>query len=305
MSTRHILEMLCLAAIWGISFIFMRIAAPEFGAVVLIEIRLLIASLFLVPIWWVRESTQVKAVAAQNWLPIFIVGVINSAIPFSLFAFAALYIDASFSSIINSTAPIWGALVAWVWLGQRLTKNSILGLIIGVLGVYVLVSGSISWSFESDMTKGIAAALCATLLYGIAANYISVKLKQVSSLSVATWSLVAGAIFLAPFALADLPENDVSSKAWLAVIAMGLVSTGIANIFYFRLLSAVGPSKAITVAFLIPLFGMFWGALILNESITLIMLAGAATILLGTALTTGVVKLFQTSVLDSSSSQRR
>jgi drug/metabolite transporter (DMT)-like permease len=288
MSIRNLIELILLAAIWGASFLFMRIATPEFGAVALIEVRVLVASVFLMPIWCLRDAKHQSKVVISHWPHLLIVGILNSAVPFVLFAYSTLHISGGFSSILNATAPIWGALVAWVWLRSTLSLEATIGLGFGLLGVAILVSKSISLSI-SGVSLGIFAALGASFMYGVAANYTSEKLKKVSPLSIATFSQVAASLMLLPAALWYFPQQQISPLAWGSVIAMGVVCTGLAYTMYFRLIANVGSSKAITVTFLIPIFGTLWGALFIAEEISSEMVIGTGVILFGTALVTGVL----------------
>lgn len=197
MSTRNSIELVLLAALWGASFLFMRVATPEFGAVVLIEIRVLLAGLVLLPIWFMRESTSSRANAISHWKPLFVVGILNSAVPFVLFAYSTLYITGGYAAILNATAPIWAAVVAWVWLRKTIQSSSVIGLVVGFLGVVTLVSGSLNFSFDGK-TLGVLAALSAPFLYGIAANYTSENLASISPLSIATLTQLTAAATLLP-----------------------------------------------------------------------------------------------------------
>ena len=285
MTSRHLLDMLLLAALWGASFLFMRVAVPEFGAVPLITVRVGIAALFLIAVILVKQQhAQLKGKA----LPLAVLGLINSAIPFSLFAYSTLFITAGFAAVLNSTAPLFGALIAFVWLKERLPFARLIGLLVGFTGVAVLLSGKVSFKPGGG---GFAAlgALFAAFLYGIAANYTKQKLTGVKPLVTATGSQIAATLMMLPFAVALWPSVTPSLKAWLSVLALGVFCTAIAYLLFFRLLEQIGPSKTITVTYLIPLFGISWGALFLEEAITLPMLIGGSIILTGTALATGFI----------------
>ena len=297
MSIRNLVELILLAAVWGASFLFMRIATPEFGAVALIEVRVVIASIFLLPVWYLRDAKHQALVVKFHWTHLLVVGILNSAVPFVLFAYSTLYITGGFSSILNATAPIWGALVALVWLRKKLSLEASLGLGLGLFGVAILVSNSITLSL-SGVSLGILAALSASFLYGIAANYTSEKLSEVSPLSIATFSQVAASVVLLPLAVWYFPQQQISALAWWSVIAMGIFCTGLAYTMYFRLIANIGSSKAITVTFLIPIFGSLWGAIFIGEEITSEMVAGTVVILFGTALITGVLSLAKKQVVD-------
>jgi len=290
MSLRNLIEFVLLSALWGASFLFLRVATPEFGAWALIEIRIVIAVLFLLPIWIVREAKTAKTSLWPNWFPIAVVGVINSAIPWVLFAYATLYITGGYASILNATVPIWGALVAWMWLGKKPGFDSSMGLVVGILGVVILVWGSLN-SLTMDISLGIAAGLIGSVLYGVAANYSGAKLSNVPPLTISTFSLVAAAIILLPLAIIYYPTQEISTDAWLAVLAMAVLSTGFALILYFRLIANIGAGKAMTVTFLIPVFGTLFGAVFLYEKVTMEMIIGTLVILTGTALVMGVVRL--------------
>ena len=220
---------------------------------------------------------------------LFVVGCINSAIPFCLFAFATLSLSAGFTAVINAVAPLFTAIVAFVWLGERLSRLAVVGLGVGFAGVVLLVSDKLDFD-GGAATIGILAAMLASFSYGIAANYTRVKFTGVGSLELATGSQLAASILLLPLCFWFWPDTAPSSSSWVAVLVLGVVCTGVAYILFFRLIARLGPSKAITVTFLVPLTAMIFGALFLNETITMEMLLGCGLILLGTALATGLVK---------------
>lgn len=290
MSYKHFSELILLAALWGASFLFMRVATPEFGAVLLIELRVLIAALVLLPFWLVSEPPSMRKTTIEHWQGLTIVGLLNSAIPFVLFAYSTLYITGGYASILNATAPIWGGLVAWIWLRRVLRGGEILGLIIGFLGVLLLVSGSLEWSMQGK-TLGVLAAFSAPILYGVAANYTSAKLSHLSPLTIATFSQFSSALVLLPFTFWFLPTQAISLNAWLSVIALAVLCTSLAYLLYFRLIAAIGSTRAISVTFLIPVFGMFWGSVFLDEEVSASMLVGTSVILVGTALVNGFIKI--------------
>lgn len=286
MKPRDVVELLLLAAIWGSSFLFMRIAAPEFGPVPLIFIRVAIAMVFLLIVLAARgELAGVKG----NNRHFTVVGILNSAIPFSLFAFATLSLTAGFTSVLNASVPLFGALVAYFWLGDKLSAARIVGLIVGFLGVTVLVWGKISFK-DNGSGWAIVAGLTASLSYGIAANYTKRNLSGVHPFANATGSQIAATLLLLPLAIIYWPETMPSAKSWFSVLALGIACTGIAYILFFRLIANVGPAKAVAVTYLLPVFGMVWGLLFLSEAITSNMIMGCVVILLGTALATGIVK---------------
>lgn len=285
MVIKDIIALLVLAGIWGGSFIFMRVAAPEFGIYVLVAIRTLLATAVLLPLLMLRGS--IKEIK-RHWLAIALVGLANTAVPFVLFNYSSLHLEAGVNAILNATAPMFGAIVAWLWLGDKLTKSAIVGLVIGFFGVAVISQQKVGTGDISFIP--ILTALFATLGYGVAASMMKKWLQGVKPLVVATGSQAMASVMLAPFALATLPEVMPSMNAWLNAIALSIGGTGIAYILYFKLIADIGPSKAITVAYLVPLFGIVWGILFLQEHLTSQTILGGVLVLLGVALTTGVIK---------------
>lgn len=291
MKTSDLIELIALAAIWGASFLFMRLGAAEFGPLALSMLRVGGAALCLLPLLaWQRQTGLLRT----HWRAIAVVGLVNSALPFVLFTVAALAINAGLSSIFNATAPLWGALIGALWLKDRLTPSRALGLAIGFAGVLFLAWDKASFKpGEHGVSAGIAilACLAATLCYGFGANYTKRTLQGVPPLAVAAGSQLAAALVLALPGLWTWPAHVPSTTAWWALAALALLCTGVAYLLYFRLIAHVGPARAISVTYLIPVFGVLWGALFLAEAVTPGMLAGCAVILVGTALVTGVVSL--------------
>lgn len=280
-------EMLLLAAIWGSSFLFMRMGAGEFGPVALAALRVAGAALFLMPLLhWRGQMGALR----RHALAIFVVGLLNSALPFLCFAYAALTIGAGLASIFNAATPLFGALIAWLWLKDRLTPSRVLGLAIGFAGVLGLV-----WQQASFAPGGngwaLLACLLATLMYGVAASTTKRFLTGVPPLALAAGSQLSAALVLALPALWWWPARMPSATAWAAVVSLALLCTGIAYVLFFRLIGKIGPANTIAVTFLIPVFAVLWGMLFLGEAVTLPMLAGCAVIVLGTGLATGLLRL--------------
>lgn len=293
MTPRDRLELLLLGAIWGASFLFMRLGAADFGALALSLLRVAGASLLLLPLLaWRGEMPVLR----QHWRAIAIVGLINSALPFVLFNLAAQVLGTGLMAVFNATAPIWGAFFAWLWLGEKLDRARMLGLAIGVAGVVGLAWGKAGLAVgASGMSPalGIAACVAATVLYGLAANYTRKRLTGVAPMALAAGSqLSATAVLLLP-ALWAWPTVAPSATAWSAALLLSLLCTGLAYVLFFRLIAHAGATNAISVTFLIPGFAMAWGWLFMDEAPTPTMLLGCAVILLGTALATGWLKLPQ------------
>lgn len=279
------LELLLLASLWGASFLFMRVAGPEFGPLVLSFLRAAIAVLLLLPLLLLRAGAAELKV---HWKKLTLVGILNSAIPFCLLALATVSLSGGFAAILNATAPLWAAVIAWIWLADKLDSSRIVGLIVGFTGVVVLVANK-TGIYVPGVPVAILAAISAAFFYGMGANFTKKYMQGISTLTVAAGSMVAAAVVLLPGAVLLWPGGPVSTQAWAAIIVMGAASTGFAYILYFRLIVNVGPAKAITVTYLIPVFAIVWGALFINEKLTANMVIGGAIILTGTALATGML----------------
>ncbi|MGQ3051728.1 MAG: DMT family transporter [Roseateles sp.] len=281
-------ELVLLAALWGASFLFMRVSVPEFGPVVLAAVRVGLASLLLIPL---LASRGQLASLRQHWKAMLLVGALNSAIPFVLFSFAALSITAGLSSIVNATTPLWTALVAFVWLRQGLTRWRVLGLVIGFAGVAFLAWDKASFKPGAEHSGfwAMLACLAATLCYGLAANATRRYLTGVAPLAVATGSQAAAALLLALPAAWLWPVLPPGRLAWGSALGLAVLCTALAYLMYFRLMSRVGPTNAVSVTFLIPVFAILWGALFLQEVITAQMVVGGAIVLVGIALALGLV----------------
>lgn len=295
MSPALALEFLLLGALWGSSFLFMRLGAAEFGALPTAGLRVALAALFLLPVFLVRG---VWADFRQRAGAILFVGLLNSGIPFALFAFAVMHISTGLTSILNATVPLTGALVAWLWLKDRPGGSRMLGLAIGFIGVVLLVVGKAGFS-AADLSDAQAratlwpmgACLLATLCYGIAASFTKRYLMGAHPLATATGSQIGATLGLALPTFWLWPPTPVSLGAWGALAAVALFCTAMAYILYFRIIEQAGPSKALTVTFLIPVFALFYGVLFLDEVITPWMLVCGGVIVCGTALSTGLVRL--------------
>ena len=277
MGITSLIQLLILAAIWGGSFLFMRIAATPLGPVALIEGRVLFAAITLLVISWIVKK---KLLFRKHSKHFFILGLFNTALPFLLFAYAAQTLNASTLAVINATAPIWGVIIAVVFYKNQLTMQVLLGLMLGVTGVVVLV-GWEAMQIGQDAIFPVVAALCASCSYAIATNYAK-KAPKVEAYANAHGSLWAAVIIVLPllvfFPLRGAPSLDIS----LSVLLLGIVCTGLAYLLYFRLVADVGPASALTVTFLVPIFGILWGYLFLGEQIGFNTLFGTLLVISGT-----------------------
>ncbi|HEY0062095.1 MAG TPA: DMT family transporter [Telluria sp.] len=287
MNTANMLRLVLLAAIWGSSFLFMRISAPVLGPGLLIEYRVAFAALFLFLVGLVLKK---KLQLAEHWKHYFILGFFNSAFPFLLFAYAASTLTASVLSVLNATAPMWGALIGALWSRQAIALKKIVGLVLGTCGVALLVG------FDAVTTKpgaglAIGAALVAAISYSVASAYAK-EAKSVEPFANAHGSMWAATVMALP-AMLLIPARGPATPGILgAALALGVMCTGVAYILYFKLIEDVGTTSALTVTFLNPLFGILWGALFLGEVVGWYTIAGAAIVITGTALVTGFAPRF-------------
>ncbi len=303
MTRRNTAELLLLAALWGASFLFMRISGPEMGSFALVFVRVAGAVAVLLPILlWQGHGAALR----QHGLAAAGIGVLNSALPFLAFMVAAQVLSAGLMSVFNATTPIWTALIAWVWLGERPGASRALGLGLGLAGAaglalrHISVQGAAPAGMTAglgvapgsvSLAMGVAACLCAPVLYGISANLTRKFMVGRPAMVMATGSQMGAALLVAAPAWVYWPTPPVSAAAWGSAAALALLCTGLAYWLYFRLIAHAGATTASTVTFLIPGFAMLWGYLFLGEKPTLDMVLGGAVILVGTALATGLVKL--------------
>jgi drug/metabolite transporter (DMT)-like permease len=286
MRVSDVTELLLLAALWGGSFLFMRMAVPVLGPVWLIEIRVLLAGLALLPLLF---RLNLWSEVRRKAIPLFVVGCINSALPFLFLAFASVSLPAGFTSILNATSPLFGTVVAAVWLKENLTISRTIGFILGFAGVTVLV-GWKTFAATPTFLTAVGAGLLAALMYAIAAPYAKRQLSGVPPVVIATMSQLSAAVFLLPALPFTVPKMTPTPIIVLSVFALALFSTAVAYILYFRLIQNIGATKALTVTYLIPAFALVWGASILKEPVTSSMVFGCSLILLGTAIANDLFK---------------
>lgn len=286
MRRADLVRLFTLAALWGASFLFMRMGAAEFGPVALAAVRVSGAALFLLPILLLRGQA---AELRRHWRPIFVVGITNSALPFLCFSYAALSITAGLSSIFNAASPLFGALIAWLWLKDRLNPARIAGLVVGFAGVAWL-----AWDKASFKPGGsgwaTVACIFATTMYGFSASYTKRRLGGVAPMAVAAGSQLAAAAVLIIPAWLFWPASAPSGAAWLTAALLVILCTAVAYVLYFRLIADAGPTNAIAVTFLVPVFAVGWGWVVLGEGVSLVILGGCTVILAGTGLATGWLK---------------
>jgi len=267
------LELGVLGAIWGASFLFMRVAANDFGPAPLVEVRLALGSLVLLPFLW-RARSQFPL---RLWPKLALIGAINSALPFLLFAWAAQRAPAGIGAIANAMTVLFTALVGFLFFGERIGTRRALALLVGFVGVVVLASGKVA---GMSIGAATAAGALASLLYGLGINLVRRHLGGLPPAAVASATLGSAALLTLPVAIATWPVQPLPAAAWLSAAMLGVLCTGIAFVMYYRLIARIGASRASTVTYLVPLFGVGWAWWLLDEPLTWTM-ALAGMLILG------------------------
>ena len=294
MSDRHVPwrewvpDFVLLAVLWGSSFLFMREGAHEFGPFATSWVRVSLAALMLTPVLVWRKEVPVLVV---HWRAAMSAGLLNAGIPFACYAYALMHINTGLTSILNATTPLFGALIAWFWLGDKLNATRAVGLALGFTGVVLLASdvpGGISFK-AGGSGLAVAACLVATLCYGISGSFTKRYLQSVPSLVTTTGSLWGASLGLGIPALLTWPNQAPSMHAWAALGIAGLLCTALAYVLFFRLMTRTGPARAMTVTYLIPVFANLLGVIFLDEVVTHWMMGCAVVIVAGTALASGLV----------------
>jgi drug/metabolite transporter (DMT)-like permease len=271
------LELVLLGAIWGGSFLFMRVAAADFGAFPLVEVRLGLGALVLMPFLWRARALFTPAL----WLRIAGIAAVNSVIPFALFAWGAERAPAGIGAITNAMTVMFTAFVAYLFYGERIGARRVIGLVAGFVGVIVLASGKTA---GGGVWQAALAGTTASLMYGFGINLVRHHLSGYPAAAVAAANLATGTVLLAPFAIYNWPAHPIATGSWLSAVLLGVLCTGIAFVFYYRLIARIGAPRTATVTYLIPLFGVVWAWLILGEPLTLTMALAGALILGGVGL---------------------
>jgi len=275
MNTRELTALVLLGAIWGASFMFIRVAAPAFGPLLLMDLRVLLAGFVLLVFAFFRK--QLPQIT-YRWREFAILGLFNAALPFTLIAFSQLTLTASLAAILNSTTPLFTATIAALWLGHSLTMRKIGGIAMGIIGVSILVGGS-PLVIDGGKIIAVFASLGAALCYGIGTVYASKRFQGMKPLHTAIGQLFSAGTWLLIPAFTSVPSEPPSPNAIAALIALALISTSFAYQLYFFLINHVGPTKTATVTFLVPVFGTIWGVTFLQEPLSIGMILGMVVIL--------------------------
>jgi len=278
----HLFLLILLASFWGGSFLFIRLAVPDFGVAPLAAARSSIAALTLMPLVLIGSR---RAEFLRHWKVLAVVGLISTALPVLLLTISTRYTSAGYASILNALTPLFSALLAWLWLKEGLSRSAVIGIILGFCGVLVMVLDRETIASSLPLLP-VLAGVGATFFYGLTANFSRRYLRGISSVTVAAGSQVFAGLFLLTLALPQWPAAPLPALSWVYAAILGIVCTGMAYMVFFHLIEQVGVARTVVVTYLVPVFALLWGSLILHETITMQMLGGAALILTGIGLTT-------------------
>jgi drug/metabolite transporter (DMT)-like permease len=280
MGRRDLVLLLALSAIWGSSFLFIKLGVEELEPAVVAFVRVVVAILVVLPLVMLRGGL---APLGGHLRPLVVLGALNNALPFWLLGFAETRIDSGLSAVIQAAAPIFTVILAsWIDRTQRVHGVRLVGIGVGFVGVVLLVGVQ-----EGAQLVGALAVIGTALCYAAAVLYAGRAVRGLAPLQVSFGQLAAAAVLLAPVGLAQAPSQPPSAKAIAAVVALGALGSGIAYPLYFALIARAGASRAILVTYLVPAFALVYGAVFLDEAVTTSALVGLALILGGTALATG------------------
>jgi drug/metabolite transporter (DMT)-like permease len=273
-----------LGALWGGSFLFIRVAVPALGPFLLVESRvgLAAAALFL----YALAAGSIPKIRGR-WRSFLVLGFLNAAVPFSLISAAEIHLTASLAAILNATTVMFAAIVAAVWMGDALTARKAIGIVLGIVGVSVLV-GWDPLPLNRAVLLAVAAMLLASLSYALGATYAKRSFSGVPPLGMAIGQLGGAAVLLLPLAVVSVPERAPSTVVTLSMLGLAFLSTAVAYLIYFRLIENVGPTSTLTVTLLVPVFGLLFGVLLLEEPFGFGTLAGLGSILTSVVLITGI-----------------
>lgn len=275
MSPKDLLALVVLAATWGGSFLFIRVAVPAYGPLPLAAARVGLAALVL---WGGMRLLGRRIALGAHWRPLLVLGFLNAALPYALISAAELHLTASFAAMLNATIPLWSVAFGVFWLGERVTPGRAAGLVVGLAGVGVLVGWS-PVAMTREVLLGVAAMLVATASYAASGVWVKQRLAGVPAPVAALGQQLGALAWLAIPAASQLPRVAPTLPATSALLALALLSTAGAYVLYFRLIATLGPTRMSTVAYLFPVFGSLWGVAFLGERVTAGMFAGFAIIL--------------------------
>lgn len=278
-----------LGALWGSAFMFIKVATPEFGPVALVNARLLIASIIFLPI---LLRSKYLHLLKPIWRQVLVLAIMNNAIPFTLFSYASFGADSNILAILNATTAFNTMMFAYIWIGENVTLKQLCGLIVGFIGVFILVNPQNS----STTLISSLSALLAACFYSFSTVYIQKNSLNSNKMVLIGWSIIFSALIMLPVTIFNLPEAMPSTAAITSAVWLGAISTGLGFIGYVKLIDKIGAVKTSTVAYFLPVFGIIWGAIFLDEVITTTIIIGCFVVLIGIYLSNSNKKGYVNSV---------
>ena len=289
MEIRYWILLTFLGALWGSAFMFIKVATPEFGPVALVNTRLVIASIIFLPILLRNKYIHLLR---PIWKQVLVLAIMNNAIPFTLFSYASFGADSNILAILNATTAFNTMMIAYIWIGENVTIKQLFGLIIGFIGVFILVNPQNS----STTLISSLSALLAAFFYSFSTVYIQKNSVSANKMVLIGWSIIFSAAIMLPATIFYLPDVMPSAAAISSAIWLGAISTGLGFIGYVRLIDKIGAVKTSTVAYFLPVFGIIWGAIFLDEVITSTIVIGCFIVLIGIYLSNSNKKGYVNSV---------
>lgn len=289
MEIRYWILLTFLGALWGSAFMFIKVATPEFGPIALVNTRLLIASLIFLPILLQKKYIHLLK---PIWKQVLVLSIMNNAIPFTLFSYASFGADSNILAILNATTAFNTMIIAYLWIGESVSLKQLFGLILGFIGIFILVNPQ-----NSDTTLiASLSALLAAFFYSYSTVYIQRQSVNANKMVLIGWSIVFSAVLMIPVSIFNLPETLPSASAIGSAFWLGAVSTGLGFLGYVRLIDKIGAVKTSTVAYFLPVFGIIWGSIFLDEKITSTIILGCLIVLIGIYLSNSNKKGYMNSV---------
>ena len=289
MEIRYWILLTFLGALWGSAFMFIKVATPEFGPIALVNTRLLIASLIFLPILLQKKYIHLLK---PIWKQVLVLSIMNNAIPFTLFSYASFGADSNILAILNATTAFNTMIIAYLWIGESVSLKQLFGLILGFIGIFILVNPQ-----NSDTTLiASLSALLAAFFYSYSTVYIQRQSVNANKMVLIGWSIVFSAVFMIPVSIFNLPEALPSASAIGSAFWLGAVSTGLGFLGYVRLINKIGAVRTSTVAYFLPVFGIIWGSIFLDEKITSTIILGCLIVLIGIYLSNSNKKGYVNSV---------
>jgi drug/metabolite transporter (DMT)-like permease len=266
---------LLLATLWSLQYIFMRIAVPVFGAPLVAESRALFATLFIVP--WVVFVLHDTVRLRSHWRDHLVVSMVNNVLPFICLAYASTVLPASYLAVMNGMVPLWAAVTSAMFLKEPLGVRRVIGFVLGIAGVALIVNlGPVP--LDTRTVLATLVAMVGSFFWGWAGVVIRQRTGRVPPISLAAGSVIFCALILAPAWVTVPPPSTWTPGALGALLALGLLVSGVAYVPFFTLVRDIGPTRTLTTGLAVPVLGIIWGWLLLGESITVAMLVGAALV---------------------------